>query len=714
MAWNFSKSYSGEIQFKLRLQSNSAASSWASYINVTLPLSSYNHASMYVYGTTGSYTQFAITVVTHTVDNPFTSQTVKITGPFADGRIVLSQGGYHRYDYPDVSTGVPSDYNALKNSVLAKNSLYAHTYVYSYRNNQYVYNSSWYEFELISVTGQNIFVSDTLNKKVPSWFITSGVTNFNSFGEFTTQNLGWNTVSGSTQYFTTGINWQNSLPLFYRLISNNYSDIKPEGVKGFDGFDWKVYIDGTGKEAAITIAPEIPDDVLENLTVDEIQAINNITLNISTVKPFPTLVNAISPFNESVTYYGGKFTQYPCYTSGGKLNQDQPLIDKENAFYVSYVKDGEIIGIIGASIDWTDNTNTATYNLNGDKGGSETDSSTLTFIYGTYKSDDDENGDGGNNGSKDDPNSDGIPDSTGYNTLGVLTKTYAMTINRLQQLGSKLWGSSFVDNIKLMNNSPIENIVSIKAMPFDMSGSDQEIVLGNVSMGVNGALIPNSHEFRTTVGSIQINGRYNSFLDYAPFTKITIFLPFIGYKELDANMYTGRTLRVDYIHDIVTGACKAVLYANDNPVNTFDGSIGIDVPIAASNRAQIEAGYVATFTDSVASGFTSGGALGGIEGAVAGTVSNAFSQFHTQQGGGISPTCSAYMTRSVFVIIDSPSYQNLQSFNHTYGRMCMLTRSIGGLSGYTKTTKDVDLSGVNATEQEKEMLVSILSSGFFA
>lgn len=323
-----------------------------------------------------------------------------------------------------------------------------------------------------------------------------------------------------------------------------------------------------------------------------------------------------------------------------------------------------------------------------------------------------------------DETSDTIEDSTGYNTAGLLTNTYALTPQRTQQIGERLWSAGIFDQFELINNSPIENIVSAKAFPFPIEGELNDIYCGNVDMKVDGLLVSdNWNGFKRTIGEIKVEGYYECFLDYEPFTKLAIFLPFIGFKMLDCSLFMGKYLKVVYIVDIVTGACKAVLYADGTPVNSFDGEIGIDIPLTASNRAQVEAGYISSFIDTignvaslpeaVASG--GGGAVGGVTN-VAGGIWDAIAsnQFHAQTGGGVSPQCSAFETRDCFLIYDRPMYQEISQFAHTHGKLCRLSRRIGGLSGFTMVTPQVDLSGVPCTEAEEKELRSILTTGFYA
>lgn len=291
--------------------------------------------------------------------------------------------------------------------------------------------------------------------------------------------------------------------------------------------------------------------------------------------------------------------------------------------------------------------------------------------------------------------------------IGVLTSTFKMTKERLIQLGQFLWGTNIFDKFSLVNNNPIENIISCKSIPINTDGVNQEIILGNVATGVNGEKISNNFA-KQTIGSIAINEHYHNFLDYAPYTNVILYLPYIGFKELDTTLVMNKTLQVIYTVDAITGGCLAQVYVNSVRLYEFTGNVGIDIPITASNRAQVEAGYIQAGVGATAS------ALGGNVGsAVTSLLNSATSQYHYSSTGNPSPMCVASTNRTCYVILDRPNYQNLKAFNHTRGRKCYLSKTINTLHGFTICDSNIDLSGINATQSELEELKEILSSGFY-
>ena len=310
--------------------------------------------------------------------------------------------------------------------------------------------------------------------------------------------------------------------------------------------------------------------------------------------------------------------------------------------------------------------------------------------------------------------SDTWTDESAYYTNNTLTKTYAMTPARLDSLGSFLWGNSFYSLIHSINSSPIENIVGLYAFPFDMSGTDEEIYLGNVGTAVNGAKVSNSYNPKIDVGTIDISGLYQSFLDYGPYTKLYIFLPFIGLKELDLNRMFGKTLKLEYVPDLVTGIASANIYVDGKMEYTFSCQLGIQIPLNATNAGQVAAGIVsnlATTAVVTAASIASENYLGAIGAIAGGGVAAAAAKVSTETSGAASANCWSKMPRTAFLLYDRPVYQELAMFNHTYGRMCNLSKQLGSLKGFTQIS-NIDLSGIQiATKAEQDEIRQLLKEG---
>ena len=77
--------------------------------------------------------------------------------------------------------------------------------------------------------------------------------------------------------------------------------------------------------------------------------------------------------------------------------------------------------------------------------------------------------------------------STNNSVSGEVCKTFQISDIELRKLSQFLWSSNFFDNVLLVNNKPIENIISLKAVIGSASttGASQVLTLGNVASTVN-------------------------------------------------------------------------------------------------------------------------------------------------------------------------------------------------------------------------------------
>ena len=518
-----------------------------------------------------------------------------------------------------------------------------------------------------------------------------------------------------TDVDTTKETFSTSLPIFSsnKQIANYVKTGDDSERILFLNTDWKLYIDGKSNP-------------LYKLTW-KCDGLNNLDTSYTTVNIWVGSFNNLdNSFND---VDGTKFKEVPFNNGSVKFSYndisklvEQPLVGYNSAcirvqlayrkfetakvetstsmgcdLYYSSVPQGFLYDVIG----YLKLTNGIWYKTtNGD-------GSTFKVKDGQAGSDGytNDNDNGYNDGEdKDDKDNDTGDVSAG---IGVLTSTFKMTKERLVQLGQFLWGSNIFDKFSLVNNNPIENIISCKSIPINADGTNQEIVLGNVSTGVNGEKISNNFA-KQTIGSIAINEHYHNFLDYAPYTNIILYLPYIGFKELDTTLVMNKTLQVIYTVDAITGGCLAQVYVNNVRLYEFTGNVGIDIPITASNRAQVEAGYIQAGV-----GATISAVGGNVGSAVTSLLNSATSQYHYSSTGNPSPMCVASTNRTCYIIIDRPNYQNLKAFNHTRGRKCYLSKTISTLKGFTICDSNIDLSGINATQSELEELKEILSSGFY-
>lgn len=308
--------------------------------------------------------------------------------------------------------------------------------------------------------------------------------------------------------------------------------------------------------------------------------------------------------------------------------------------------------------------------------------------------------------------------SAGVNGSGLLTTIYRLTEQQAKALGRFLWSGDIFQKIKALNTSPISNIVGLYYMPIFISGIESIINIGDVDTNINADEISGSTPLYE-LGSVEYKGRYQNFVDYEPYTNAHIFLPFVGFVRLNPVYFTNKTLKVVYAYDLVCGLCNAMLFADNVYVESHQGNCGIEIPLEASNRAQVAIGLASGLFHTALSLATTEG-LSAITAVAAGTsvfdsIMSAADSFSSQRQGNYSPATAWCETRQCFLVIESPDASYTATFNHDFGRPCMASHNISQLSGFTVVDANVDLKGFDgATQEEINMIKDLLSTGFYA
>ena len=328
----------------------------------------------------------------------------------------------------------------------------------------------------------------------------------------------------------------------------------------------------------------------------------------------------------------------------------------------------------------------------------------------------------------------------------LLTTSYVLTESELIAFGQFMWANDLTTSMYAYQTAPIENILSCKRIPFEETGSaapmPDGIKLGNVPTGIT-ALIANSPH-RKVIGSFSLPAnKFKPWLAFSDFVQVSIYLPYIGivkvpntlcWKKTASNGIAARTIQVEYIYDILFGSCAAILSVYDDDLQdyvmfaSYNGQCAIDIPITASNRAEIELSLIKTGVNGVAGSltrFVEGMTTGNVGGALAGTVGGLFGTYaqykadqitadtHYQTSGGISSQVASLMSNGVYVFMEYPDYEEPKTYKHEYGYPCNITLNLSGLTGYTEIAHGVDFSNIPAFNAELEILEQFLTSGFY-
>lgn len=323
------------------------------------------------------------------------------------------------------------------------------------------------------------------------------------------------------------------------------------------------------------------------------------------------------------------------------------------------------------------------------------------------------------------PDPDDFTDPVGFDGNAVLTKTYALSESDLRNVGQKLWSQDYFNVLKIQSN-PIENIVSVKAFPFAQTGTSEEVKIGDVAFGVNGAKVSSIWE-KKMPNKFTYTGHFNSFLDFAPFTKVKMFLPYIGFIELDPGEIYQSPITVKYYVDLVTGQCMARLWMDENnngkgiPFQSFYGNMGVDIPLSSTDRVQTEirASSAAFSAGLGAAGMIVSGNTGGAGAAFSGAANIAGMDYNTQRSSTQSPTCCTHDCQDVYVMIIRPAADVIQQnertgYQHLHGYPTnkYLKLSQIGSGNFVQVDRRTDIK-ISATSEENAMLEKLLTEGVY-
>lgn len=194
---------------------------------------------------------------------------------------------------------------------------------------------------------------------------------------------------------------------------------------------------------------------------------------------------------------------------------------------------------------------------------------------------------------------------------------------------------------------------------------------GRYDFGVQAPYVK-EHTIVVDCGSVEIVEHYQSLLDYSPFSRLTIYLPFIGFQELDDKLVVGHTLKVQYVVDVLSGRCLAQLYVDSTELKSCIAEYG--GTIAADEMFGGDSGY---------------------------NYYGAYELMTTLQLGELS--CYVLIHTKIPLEGDIVNYKGLPTNEIV---------KVGDVTGFIKYSS-IHVDGMTATDVEKSEIENLLLSGIF-
>lgn len=333
-----------------------------------------------------------------------------------------------------------------------------------------------------------------------------------------------------------------------------------------------------------------------------------------------------------------------------------------------------------------------------------------------------EGGDGGGPGGwVDNIDSPGIPELPPINVcdLGMITM-YNPSVAQVQALSSFLWSSTFdLNSYKKLFGDPMDGIIGLAIVPVApaLAGS-KNVKVGNIDSGVTMPFLSSNWK-EVNCGWVSVDKYIGTFLDSSPYTKIQIYLPFIGIRPLSADDIVGGSIHVVYHVDVLTGACAAFIeHSTKGVLYTYNGSCITNVPLTAINFSGAIQNAVSAVVSGI--GFVAGSVSGaapisamgamGLLNSAANTALN--SKPDIQRSGNLGGSAGIMSILTPYVIMERPRLSMPSNMNNLIGNTSNMTYSLGVLRGFTMV-EYIHIEGCSGTSEEVAEIESLLKQGVY-
>ena len=356
-------------------------------------------------------------------------------------------------------------------------------------------------------------------------------------------------------------------------------------------------------------------------------------------------------------------------------------------------------------------------------------------------------------------NPDAMPDETNIGAIASgLISIFTPSKSQVQAVADILWQKDFLDFMDSLFSNIQDLIISFGMVPFTIptSGTDT-ITWFDYAVLVPGQLYryvtlnkPSSQFIEFNMGNVSLTGgdtsnghASDSVLDYSPYSKLGIYLPFIGYEEMNIDECRGNTINLKYRIDILSGAVLALISINGRTLYQFTGNCLVQLPITSQDCSQMIAntvnvgiaaasagatGAIASAGDALTSARLENGAItsemgdfqnaqhaaqvSNANGSLAGATANATMGMkpNYKMSGAISGSTCMVGVKQPYLFLTTPRQSMPDGYEKVCGFPCNMGGKLGDFTGFT-VVEDIRLNGLVATSPEVEEIYKLLKSG---
>lgn len=295
-----------------------------------------------------------------------------------------------------------------------------------------------------------------------------------------------------------------------------------------------------------------------------------------------------------------------------------------------------------------------------------------------------------------------------------MVSMYVPTSANLRSLAAYLWAGPFdPDNFRKLVADPMDAIIGLSILPLtaaEIGTQSAELMVGNISTGLTMPLATRQYVV-VDCGTVNVLPKWGAYLDFSPYSKLQLFLPYIGYVDISPDDCMNGTISVRYTVDLLSGTCVVQVKCLDHVLYEFAGTCSCSCPVTAGQYQNVVTSALKLGGALMSSVTSLGGMLGALDDVANTAVSAAKPAISRSGGFGGS---SGLMGHQVpYLILTVPRMCTPGDQNVMMGYPSFVTEVLGDLSGYC-VVDTIHLSGIpGASTADLEEIDQLLKGGVY-
>ena len=290
-----------------------------------------------------------------------------------------------------------------------------------------------------------------------------------------------------------------------------------------------------------------------------------------------------------------------------------------------------------------------------------------------------------------------------------------------------------LDSITKINGNLYSCITGLRLFPCNISKHLAVTQNTGINLGrfTTEFQVIDARSYTPKIGELEytIPSGYNNFLDYQPYTTGLLYLPFVGFTQLDMTVFQPKsTMKIECYVDITTGVIDYVIYLKTDKgyslIEHHSGTCGIEIPMSYDNASNWLQNFVGgAIKDGVNTiGGKGATSLGEMAISATGGLLDSFETPTSYNVGAPSPSNGLYFPFRPHIVIKRPTYSRPKSYSKNVGYPCMKSLKPKSLSGYTVFqnpqltfghTENSEGQKVLPTKEEMDMLYQLMTEGVY-